>query len=112
MTYSARYADPSAVANRQLALLARWGTKIEPGATVLEVGCADGFATAAFVKAGYQVTALDGSPEMVGAAAARLGEGASAQLELSDVRMYEPRSSFDAVVAFMWTFFHYIDEPG
>jgi hypothetical protein len=50
-TYSSRYVDANAIANRQRELVATWGSPTPPGARILELGCADGFVTAVFARA-------------------------------------------------------------
>jgi len=46
---------------------------LQPGQRILDAGCGSGRDTAAFVKAGYQVVATDGSAEMVRLAADHVG---------------------------------------
>ena len=50
-SYTSRYADPRAVARFYTALVAKWGPPARRGATVLELGCADGFMTEALLRA-------------------------------------------------------------
>jgi SAM-dependent methyltransferase len=110
--YSSRYADPGAIAARQLRLLSTWGHAVPPGARILELGCADGFVTAELARAGYRVTAVDLSPEMVGVARGRLdAEDLHADVEVADVATFEPPGQFDAVLGLMWTFFSYVRDP-
>ena len=107
--YSSRYADPEAVVAFYLDLIHTWGSPVTPGASVLEVSCADGFMTQALVRAGYTVTALDIAPAMVEAAATRLTRaGLKADLRVADIRTWEPDGRWDVVLAPMWTFFHYV----
>jgi SAM-dependent methyltransferase len=110
--YSSRYADPSAVMAFYVQLVRAWGPPLLAGGSVLEISCADGFMTEGLVRAGYRVTALDIAPAMVEAAATRLSRaGLAADLRVADVRTWEPDARWDVIVAPMWTFFHYVDEP-
>jgi SAM-dependent methyltransferase len=108
--YSSRYADPAAVVAFYLGLVQAWGPPVPPGASVLEISCADGFMTQGLVRAGYRVTALDIAPAMVEATATRLaGAGLQADLRVADIRTWEPDGRWDVVLAPMWTFFAYVE---
>jgi 2-polyprenyl-3-methyl-5-hydroxy-6-metoxy-1,4-benzoquinol methylase len=110
--YSSRYADPAAVVAFYVQLVRFWGSPLVAGGSVLEISCADGFMTEGLVRAGYRVTALDVAPAMVEAAATRLSRaGLQADLRVADIRTWEPDARWDVVVAPMWTFFHYVDDP-
>ena len=67
-SYSERYADSTAIAERQRDLVTRWGTRLEAGATVLELGCADGFSTECMTRSGLHVTGIDADAELLEAA--------------------------------------------
>lgn len=111
-SYSGRYADPDAVAARQLDLICRWGTRMDPGSTVLEAGCGDGFSTVGFAQAGLRVTAFDQSPKIAAVTKARLtAAGVRADVFASDLNDLQIRGSFDTVAAFMGAFFAYVDDP-
>jgi SAM-dependent methyltransferase len=111
-TYSSRYADPDAIARRQRDLLASWGSRVLPGASVLELGCADGFVTEVLVRAGYRVTAVDLSRHMIEIARARLAQRhLEAELIVADVNEFLPGRDYDAVLGLMWTFFAYARDP-
>jgi SAM-dependent methyltransferase len=110
--YSSRYADPGAVAAFYLGLVRSWGPSAGEGASVLEISCADGFMTEALASAGYRVTGLDIAPAMVETAGRRLSSaGLEADLRVADVRSWEPDGRWDVVLAPMWTFFQYVDDP-
>jgi SAM-dependent methyltransferase len=110
--YSSRYADPDAVARFFVGLVRTWGGRVEPPATILELGCADGFMTHALAKAGYTVTAVDIAPRMIEVARERLaGERLDAAFHVADVRSFEPEGRFDVVLGAMWTFFAYVEDP-
>jgi 2-polyprenyl-3-methyl-5-hydroxy-6-metoxy-1,4-benzoquinol methylase len=111
-TYSGRYADPAAIARRQVDLVYRWGQRPGGRPRVLEIGCADGFVTEALVRRGAHVTAVDLSPSMVERTTSRLGAaGLSAEVFVADVNSFEPTRSYDVVVAMMWSFFSYVHDP-
>lgn len=110
--YSSRYADPDSVARRQVELVRRWGAPALPGASVLEIGCADGLVTEALARAGYRVTAVDLSPAMVAAARRRLADaGLEAEILEADLDSLSLGRRFDVVLAVMWNFFHYAADP-
>jgi len=110
--YSSRYANPTAVATRQVKMIRRWGAPLEPGASVLEVGCADGLVTEALAAAGFVVTAVDLSPVMVERAQERVrAAGLRATLLVGDIDTLELGKRFDAVLGVMWTFFAYASDP-
>lgn len=54
-------------------LLERFIGRLEPGASVLELGCGDGHDAEAMLAAGLRVMPTDGSPALAALAAARLG---------------------------------------
>src|SRR5437762_2501340 len=96
--YSSRYADPASVARHQVALVSRWRQKLAPGATVLEIGCADGFVTEALARFGFVVTAVDISPVMIDAARRRLTDlDLPATFVTADVDTLDLGRRFDAV---------------
>jgi hypothetical protein len=110
--YSSRYADPAAVVAFYLDLVRSWGPAATHGASILEISCADGFMTEGLVRAGFRVTALDIAPAMVEASATRLARaGLEADLRVVDIRTWEPDGRWDVILAPMWTFFHYVDDP-
>jgi SAM-dependent methyltransferase len=111
-TYTSRYADPGAVARFYVDLVSTWGPSVGPGATVLELGCADGFMTEALLGAGFVVTALDLSPRMIEAASVRLVGERNVELEIADIATFDPAGrTWDVVLGAMWTFFAYVDDP-
>ncbi|MGH2672746.1 MAG: class I SAM-dependent methyltransferase [Actinomycetota bacterium] len=110
--YASRYADPGAIAERQVELLSSWGTPLPRGSRVLELGCADGFVTQMLVTAGFEVTAIDLSPGMIERARERLGRaGIHADLRVADLERLRLDDEYDAVLGLMWTFFAYMHEP-
>ena len=111
-TYSARYADPAAVAARQVQLVQAWGAPVNAGGSVLELGCADGFVTLGLARAGLAVTGVDLSPAMVKAATRRLATaGYAADFRIGDAEEILLTRDYDCVLGMMWTFFHYVADP-
>jgi len=88
------------------------GERNRPGASILEIGCADGVCSARVVAAGYRATGLDFSPRMIEATRRRLtAAGLTAELVLADLNFWQPSHPYDAVVALMWEFFTYVSHP-
>lgn len=111
-SYSRRYADPGAVAAGQLRLVRSWGSKVPPGSSVLEIGCADGFVTERLIQAGYEVTALDISPEMIRVTGERLARsGLRGELIVADLGSFVPDRRYDVVMALTGNFFGYVEDP-
>jgi SAM-dependent methyltransferase len=111
-SYSSRYADPLAVARFYVRLVASWGMAVPDGASVLELGCADGFLTEALVRRGYRVTAVDISPKMIDVARRRLQAARlDADLRVADVEGFSPDSTWDVLLGAMWTLYAYVGDP-
>ncbi|MEJ2759858.1 MAG: methyltransferase domain-containing protein [Anaerolineales bacterium] len=78
---------------------------VQPGMRVLEIGCGTGTLTLAMARRGAQVTGIDVSPEMLGAAGQRVVEAKLQEfvsLKLMDAAFVEdtfPPHSFDLIVA-------------
>jgi len=110
-TYSARYANVAPIAARQRWIVASWA-KVPAGASVLELGCADGFVTEVLVRSGYRVTGVDFSPKMLEVAGRRLDHaGLDAELVVGDINTFTPPRRYDVVLALMRSFYAYADEP-
>ncbi len=64
---------------------------LPPGGSILELGCGAGNHSAAMLAAGFAVRATDGSPEMAGIAARRLGHPVDTMLfdELDECEAYD-----------------------
>jgi len=77
-----------------------WGAlDLEPGVTVLDVGCGPGRHSLELARRGAVVTGVDASPEFVELARAAAGaEGLDATFEVLDVRDLVREDEFDAVV--------------
>ena len=112
-SYSQRFADPGAIAQGQVRLMARWGRPVSPGSTILEVGCADGYVTAELARGGFRVIGVDISPRMVAVARQRLAvEGLEGEFLVADVDALQPPREVDVTVALMRNFFTYAADPG
>jgi SAM-dependent methyltransferase len=95
--------------------LTRFLALLPAGATVLELGCGAGGDSAQMLAAGFDVRPTDGSPEMAGEAARRLGRPVETLLfhDLDAVEAYDgvwanacllhvPRSELAHVLARIW----------
>ncbi|MEU7567129.1 methyltransferase domain-containing protein [Streptomyces fradiae] len=95
----ARYEEVFAGVPGQLAALDWLADRLPPGARVLDVGSGTGRPAAErLVRAGFDVTGIDVSAEMVRVARERVP---GARFERADVRTFEPPAGgYDAVCAF------------
>lgn len=76
---------------------------LKPGAAILDLGCGTGEPIGQyFVKAGFQVTGVDGSPKMLEIAQVHCPK---MTLVLSDMRNLELNENFDCIIAWH-SFFH------
>jgi magnesium-protoporphyrin O-methyltransferase len=111
-SYSSGFVDPASIARRQVELLTGWGAAVPAGASILELGCADGMITETLVAAGFSVTAVDFSPGMIGEARRRLERaGLEAAFLVADVNELDPAEDVDVVLGLMRTFFSYTTDP-
>jgi trans-aconitate methyltransferase len=65
------YADAVGYSERRARLIAELGPPLPPGATVLDLCCADGIMAPPFAERGLRYTGVDASPEMLEAARRR-----------------------------------------
>jgi SAM-dependent methyltransferase len=70
--------------------------RLAPGSRVLDLCCGSGDLTVTLQAAGFKVTGLDGSAEMLAFARARVPE---AEFILADARSFHFESAFDAVLS-------------
>lgn len=70
-------------------------SRIKTGRKILDLGCGSGRDSKAFLDWGFQVTAVDGSPELCELASAFIGQ----QVICSDFRSYKPEEAFDGIWA-------------
>ena len=68
------YADVTAYLAHRADLIVSLGPALEPGDEVLDLACGDGGLGEALLARGLRYRGVDSTPEMVGAARARLGE--------------------------------------
>lgn len=104
--YDRRWAAPSA--ERMLPLVRRLLLDHRPPpARLLDLCCGTGHLSAALVKSGYEVTAVDGSARMIDLARSN---APSAEHVIADARAFERSSAFDAAVCLYDSLNHV--EPG
>lgn len=80
---------------------------LEPGDSLLEVGCGTGEVTQWFVSRGFSVRALDRSADMIRLARRRLQDVGPVTLEVRDFEDLTPRSSLAAVI--LATAYHWLE---
>lgn len=85
-------------------------TGIEPGARVLDLGCGVGRHAVEFARRGFEVTAVDRTPEYIGRARRRAMEGGQdVEFVRADMRDYSSEESFDLVVC-LYTSLGYFED--
>ncbi|CEP67182.1 S-adenosyl-L-methionine-dependent methyltransferase-like [Moorella glycerini] len=106
------YANKEFYMYRRLLLTLFWGVPLKSGDSVLELGCGDGYLARSFIRYGLRYHGVDFAPERVRVAGSRLREaGLDADLTVADVNELSLTEPYDAVVAYMRTFFAYTREP-
>lgn len=70
-------------------------SKLKASGKILDLGCGSGRDSKAFLDRGFQVMAVDGSPELCDLASAFIGQ----QVICSDFRNFEPKETFDGIWA-------------
>ena len=97
---------------RRAELIVSWGTILEAGNTVLELGCGDGSLAYWLVRKGLSYTGTDFAPGMIQAARARtaLNEVPSRFFEM-DLNHPDLAKDFDCIFGFCRTFFGYCKSP-
>jgi SAM-dependent methyltransferase len=84
---------------------------LEPGARVLDLGCGTGRHALALADLGYAVTAVDGSEAYLRELRRRAhASGLPIRVERADLREYDGRRAFDAVLCLGSTFGLYRDD--
>jgi SAM-dependent methyltransferase len=110
--------NAQAYAKREIAThtrLTRFLALLPAGATILELGCGAGAASAEMLTRGFDVSPTDGSPEMASEASRRLGRPVETLLfhDLNEVEAYDgiwanacllhvPRSELAQVLTLIW----------
>src|SRR6266704_2800004 len=106
------YANLQFDMHRRFIIAATWGVPLQPGDSVLELGCGDGYLAQLFVQRGFRYCGVDISPKMVSVAEQRLREARlKAEFIVTDVSQIPLLEPFDAVVSCMRAFFTYVREP-
>lgn len=106
------YVDPAEFMRRRAAWVREWGTRLQPGDRILELGCGDGTLSCLLASEGFDVTGVDISPGMIEEARRRAeSESSPARFEVADNDLFKTEEPFDAVVSFMGAFFTYTENP-
>ena len=92
------YADVTAYLAHRADLIVSLGPALEPGDEVLDLACGDGGLGEALLARGLRYRGVDSTPEMVGAARARLGD--STPIDQGDLNDYVPPSPVAATTIF------------
>ena len=96
----------------RLSIVTTWGRPLQPGDSILEFGCGDGYLARLLVQYGLRYHGVDISPKMVAMARRRLQDsGLSGDFAVADIRRVPLTEPFDAMVSYMGTFFRYVRDP-
>jgi len=97
--------------DRRFVISTGWGRLIQPGDSLLELGCGDGYLAQLFVQYGLKYRGVDISPKMVAAAERRFEKARlKGDFIIADFVRRPLSDSFDAIVSFQ-TFFEYVADP-
>ncbi len=106
------YVNLDAFMGHRLDLILRWGTPLNPGDRVLELGCGDGYLGCLLARYGLEYWGADIAPGMVEAARERArAQCVNAQFLVMDMNDPWIDESFDAIIALMGSFFIYAQDP-
>jgi len=106
------YANLSFDMHRRFRIATGWGTPLQAGDSVLELGCGDGYLAELFVQHGLRYRGVDISPRMVEVAVHRLrAAGLEADFVAADVSQVLLSEPVDALLSYMGSFFFYIGDP-
>lgn len=106
------YANAREFMSRRAILVMGWGTPMNTGDRVLELGCGDGYLGCLLAQRGLRYKGLDIAEGMVTEAKCRAQNGnLSAFFEVADLNSYHVNEPTDAVIGFMHAFFRYIKDP-
>jgi len=89
------YADPVRYAARRAAVIVALGPRLEPGRSVVDLGCGDGIMAAPLIAFGLRYRGVDASQAMVDAARAR---NPGLPFEVARSEDYEPPEPVDASI--------------
>jgi ubiquinone/menaquinone biosynthesis C-methylase UbiE len=105
------YANLDEYMKRRLKLAINWGKKLEPGDSVLELGCGDGHLLSLFAKRGYKCIGVDISPKMIEAAKIKnAARGTDVKFYVSDVESFTISEPVDLIIS-MRAFYSYVTKP-
>src|SRR5215210_3680259 len=90
------YADPARYAARRAAIATQLGPPLSPGATILDLACADANMAEPLLALGYRYRGADGSAAMIEEARRRLGD--RVPLEVGLMGEYEPPEAVDMTI--------------
>jgi SAM-dependent methyltransferase len=102
------YGDPAAYLRHRAELTLALGPPLEPGDTVLDLGCADAGVAEYLLPRGLRYRGVDGSPGMVEEARRRFGD--RVDVEVGDLNAYEPPAPVEATTCFRAIY--YADDLG
>src|SRR5262245_32040276 len=109
------YSNLSFYMHRRCVMTTTWGVTMQPGDTVLELGCGDGYLAQLLLQRGVHYRGLDISQGMIAMAEQRVraaGLAANATFVVTDIQNVFLTEPFDIIVSYMRTFFAYMHEPG
>lgn len=107
-----QYANVEYFMQHRFALTTSWGSHLEPGDSVLELGCGDGYLASLFVRAGFRYTGVDLSPGMINEAKLKVAQqGMQASFQVKNVNELVLEDNYDVVVSYMGSFFRYVKDP-
>ena len=89
------YADPADYSARRARMVVDLGPHIDPGATILDLGCGDGIMAGPLTEAGFHYVGVDASEQMVEAARRR---HPGAEFAASRQEDYTPAEPVDATI--------------
>lgn len=107
-----KYDEPLDLMKQRAEQIWSWGTPLEPGDRVVELGIGDGLLCCLLASQGLEVVGVDRSPTMVEEARKRAErEGVSAKFVIADANGFEFAEPVDAFIAFMGAFFRDARDP-
>ncbi len=107
-----QYANVEYFMQHRFKLTTSWGSRLEPGDSILELGCGDGYLASLFVRAGFRYTGVDLSPGMINEAKLKVAQqGLPASFQVKDVNELVLEDNYDVIVSFMGSFFRYVKDP-
>lgn len=102
------YGDPEAYLRHRASLTLALGPPLDPGDTLLDLGCADAGVADYLLPHGLRYLGVDGSSGMVEEARRRFGD--RVHVEVGDLNVYEPPAPVEATTCFRAIY--YADDLG